>query len=145
MSKTVDDLVIKRQFKCTKRMLFDAWSQPAVMSNWLYGGRDGFRKSTVTNSFAVGGAYSLTMHMPNSDVHIFGTYTEINRYNRIAFTWTSPVAIDSLVVLDFNEISPNRTELTLTHNLFTSEQARTSHGAGWPVCLDYLQERILAA
>ena len=115
------------------------------MSNWFYGSRTPFQKSTVTNSFTVGGSYSLTMHLPDTDVHIFGTYTEINRYNRIAFTWTSPVAADSLVVLDFVELSPNRTQLTLTHNLFTTEEARESHNEGWPVCMDYLQERIIEA
>jgi len=85
------------------------------------------------------------MHLGDNDVHIFGTYTEINRYNQIAFTWTSPVATDSHVVLDFVELSPNRSELTLTHNLFATEEAKTSHDGGWNVCLEYLQERVLAA
>lgn len=145
MTRPVSDLVIKRTFKCTKRQLFDAWSTPSVMSNWLFARRQPFCKSTVTNSFSVGGSYSLTMHMEGADIHIFGTYSEINRYNRIGFTWTSPVATDSQVVLDFSEISANRTELTLTHNLFLSEDIRASHNGGWEVCLGHLQERVLAA
>ncbi len=145
MPKTVDDLVIKRQFKCSKRVLFDAWSKPSVMSNWLFARRDNFRESTITNSFTVGGDYSVIMHLTDNDVHIFGTYTEITRYNRIAFTWTSPAATESQVTLDFNELSPNRTELTLTHNLFSTEEARSAHEGGWGACLDYLQERVIAA
>ena len=145
MAKQVSDLVIKRIFKCSKRTLFDAWSTPSIMANWLYAKREPFCKSTITSSFSVGGDYSVTMHMEGTDVHIFGTYTEINRYNRIAFTWTSPVAKESQVVLDFSDLSANRTEFTLTHNLFPSDEVRASHNAGWDVCLDHLQERVLAA
>lgn len=145
MTKPVNDLVIKRTFKCSKRQLFEAWSTPSIMSNWLFARREPFCKSTVTNSFSVGGDYTLIMHMEGADIHISGTYTEIIRYNRIAFTWTSPVATDSQVVLDFSEVSPNRTDFTLTHNLFVSEDVRASHNGGWEVCLDHLQERVLAA
>lgn len=145
MTNTVDDLVIKRQFKCSKRQLFDAWSKPSLMSNWLFGRRNDFCKSTVTNSFAVGSDYSVTMHMTDNDVHIYGTYTEINRYNRIAFSWTSSVATNSQVALDFVELSPNRSELTLTHNLFATQEQRAAHDGGWNVCLDHLQDRVLAA
>lgn len=145
MNQHVDDLVIKRTFKCSKRTLFDAWSQPAIMRNWLFGRREPFCEPTVTNSFTVGGAYSLTMHMENADIHIYGTYTEISRYNRIAFTWTSPSASGTQVTLDFKELSANRTELTLTHNLFVSEDIRSQHEGGWNVCLDHFENRILAA
>ncbi len=145
MTATIDDLVIKRRFKCSKRQLFDAWSKPAIMSNWLFGRRENFCQSTITNSFTVGGDYRVTMHMKDNDVHIHGTYTEINRYNRIAFTWTSSVAANSQVTLDFVELSANRSELTLTHNLFTSEAARSSHDGGWNVCLDHLRDRVIAA
>lgn len=145
MTGVADDLVIRRTFNCAKRTLFEAWSKPSVMAQWLFARREDFRPSTVENSFTVGGAYAITMHMENSDVSIHGDYTEIERYSRIAFTWTSPAVSGSQVVLDFKELSANRTELTLTHNLFPSTEIRDQHNAGWDACLDNLETRVLAA
>lgn len=145
MTKSPDELIIKRIFKCPKRTLFDAWSTPSIMSKWFFASRDNFRDSTVTNTFSVGGTYSVIMHMADTDVHLQGTYTEINRYNRIAFTWSSPVITNSQIVLDFREISPNRTEFTLTQSLFPSDDIRTDHNQGWNVCLDYLESWITSA
>jgi uncharacterized protein YndB with AHSA1/START domain len=143
MVKDPDDIVIRRVFNCPKRALFDASSKPSVMAKWLFARREDFCKSTVSNSFTVGGSYSIIMHMPTSDVHLFGEYTEINRYTRIAFTWSSPVISNSRVVLEFRELSVRRCELTLTHSLFPSEEIRAQHGEGWNACLDNLQSRVV--
>ncbi len=145
MAAEFDDLIIKRTFNCPKRTLFDAWSQPAVMAKWLFARREDFCESTVTNSFTVGGAYSITMHMPSSDVKLFGEYTAITRYALISFTWSSPVISNSRIALTFKELSANRTEFTLTHALFPSEDVRAQHGAGWEACLDNLESRVLSA
>ncbi len=144
MAVEFDDLVIKRTFNCPKRTLFDAWSQPAIMAKWLFARREGFCDSTVTSRFTVGGKYSIIMHMPSGDVHLFGQYTAITRYSQIAFTWSSPVISVSRVDLKFQEISANRTEFTLTHALFPSEEIRAQHGEGWLACLDNLENRVLS-
>ena len=145
MAVDFDDVVIKRTFNCPKRTLFEAWSQPAIMGKWLFARREDFCESTVTNSFTVGGKYSIIMHMPSSDVRLYGEYTAINRYSQIAFTWSSPVISNSRVDLAFRELSANRTEFTLTHALFPSEESRAQHGEGWLACLDNLENRVLSA
>lgn len=144
MAANIDDLVVKRIFNCSKRTLFDAWSQPALMSKWLFARRENFQESTVTNSFSVGGGYAIIMHMPNADVKLYGEYTEITRYSLIAFTWSSPAISNSNVILEFKELSPNRTAFTLTHSLFPSEDVRAEHGTGWAACLDNLELRYLS-
>lgn len=143
MAVDIDDLVIKRTFNCPKRTLFDAWSQPSIMAKWLFARREDFCESTVTSSFAVGGKYEIIMHMPSSDVRLYGQYTAITRYSQIAFTWSSPVISDSRVELAFREVSANRTDFTLTHTLFPSEEIRSQHGEGWLACLDNLENRVL--
>lgn len=144
MAVEFDDVVITRTFNCPKRALFDAWSQPSIMSKWLFARREDFCESTVTSSFTVGGKYSIIMHMPSSDVRLFGEYTAITRYSQIAFTWSSPVISNSRVDLAFKETSTNRTEFTLTHTLFPSEEIRAQHGEGWLACLDNLESRVLS-
>jgi len=144
MASDPDDLIVTRVFNCSKRTLFDAWSRPSIMAKWLFARREDFCESTVNNSFTVGGRYSIVMHMPSSDVELFGEYTEIIRYTQIAFTWSSPVISNSRVVLDFKELSANRTEFTLTHTLFPSNEIRAQHGDGWNACLDNLESRVLS-
>jgi len=144
MAVDFDDLVIKRTFNCSKRILFEAWSQPAIMKKWLFARREDFCDSTVTNSFTIGGQYSVIMHMPSSDIRLYGEYTAISRYNQIAFTWSSPAIRNSHVDLAFQERSANRTDFTLTHSLFPSEEVRAQHGEGWLACLDNLENRVLS-
>jgi len=140
----MDDLIIRRIFNCSKRFLFDAWSQPAIMSKWLFARRFEFTESTVVNSFTVGGKYAITMHMPSADVKLFGSYIEINRYSRISFSWSSPTVSNSRVTLDFKGLSINRTELTLTHTLLPTQELRQQHQEGWQACFDNLEDRIIA-
>ena len=130
---------IKRTFNCNKRALFDAWSNPKLMACWFFAAQERLKNSTVVNSFTVGGTYELTMHLPSGEPHIHGTYKHINRYSEISFTWNSPIANESLVELTFKELSPNRTEFTLKHSLFPSEESRNQHANGWAGCIESLE------
>ena len=134
----MDPLVIKRTFPCSKRQLFDAWSQPALLAKWFFSTQQPRSQSTVSNSFTTGGAYEVIMHLQSGDYRMHGIYRAIHRYHHIAFTWSSHIIQDSLVALDFRELSPNRTELTLTHTQFPSAEVRGQHAQGWARCLDSL-------
>lgn len=134
----MDPVVIKRVLPCSKRQLFDAWSKPSVMMQWFFKAQQPSELSTVNNSFTVGGSFEVIMHMQSGDYRHHGDYRTISRYNHIAFTWNSHIVQSSLVELDFRELSPNRTELTLTHTLFPSEEVRGKHVVGWNGCLDNL-------
>jgi hypothetical protein len=43
------------------------------------------------------------------------------------------------VTLDFRELSPNRTEMTLAHSQFTDADIRLRHAEGWGRCLENLE------
>lgn len=139
----LEPVVIKRIFPCNKRTLFDAWSQPSIMARWFYAGLEKRQNSTVKNNFTVGGHYELTMHGLEEDHHMTGVYREIIRYSQISFTWTSILAVDSLVELVLKELSPNRSEMILTHTLLPSEESRTAHHGGWERCLENLESYIV--
>jgi uncharacterized protein YndB with AHSA1/START domain len=134
--------VTKRVLPCNKRQLFDAWSKPSIMTQWFFATQKPVAPSTVNNSFTVGGNYEVIMHMQTGDYRHFGTYVAINRYSHIAFTWNSHIVKDSLVELHFRELSPNRTELRLTHTQFPDEDVRSKHVAGWQRCLDNLERHF---
>lgn len=131
----MDPLVIKRIFPCSKRKLFDAWSKPSLVAQWFFASQQPRQQSTFNNSFTEGGRYELIMHLQTGDFRMYGEYRAINRYNHIAFTWSSHIIENSLVALDFRELSPNRTEMTLTQTVFPNEEVRQSHVNGWTGCL----------
>lgn len=135
----MDPIVIKRTLPCNKRQLFDAWSKPSLMMKWFFTVHETDTPCTVNNSFTVGGSFEVIMHLESSDYRHYGDYRAIDRYYRIAFTWNSHLIRDSLVELDFRELSPNRTELTLTHTQFPDEEIRSKHEWGWGGCLDHLE------
>jgi uncharacterized protein YndB with AHSA1/START domain len=139
----MEPLVLKRVLPCSKRRLFEAWSQPALMTQWFFGSQQPRKQSTVQSSFAVGGTYELVMHLQGGDYRMHGEYRAIERYHHIAFTWSSHIIEGSLVDLRFRELSPNRTELTLTQTQFPDDAVRTSHANGWAMCLENL-ERFVA-
>ena len=140
----MEPLVLKRVFPCTKRRLFDAWSKPGLMTQWFFGSQQPRQQSTVNNTFAVGGHYEVTMHLQGGDFTMHGEYRAIDRYHHIALTWSSHIIANSLVDLRFKELSPNRTELTLTQTQFPSEEVRSSHVNGWGLCLDNLEHFVAA-
>lgn len=132
-------LVLKRTFNISKRGLFEAWSQPKIMGRWLFATKDSDAYGTVENSFVTDGTYKLVMHMNSGSVEIHGEYIKINRYNFLAFTWNSPVVKHTLVSLDFKALSPNRTELTLTHQFLPNSELAGQHETGWQTCFDNLE------
>ncbi|MBN7821037.1 SRPBCC domain-containing protein [Bowmanella sp. Y26] len=135
----MDPIIVKRVFPCAKRQLFDAWSKPALMMKWFFKGQQPNAPSTVNNSFTLGGEYEVIMHLPSGDYRHYGTYSAIHRYHHIAFSWNSHLVQNSRVSLDFKALSPNRTELTLTHHQFPNEEVRGKHNEGWQGCLDNLE------
>ncbi|PCC99986.1 hypothetical protein EAO82_05875 [Halopseudomonas pelagia] len=135
----MDPVVIKRVLPCGKRQLFDAWSKPSLMMKWFFASQKLNSSSTVHNSFTVGGRFEVIMHLETGDYLHHGDYRAIHRYHHIAFTWNSHIVQDSLVELDFKQLSPNRTELTLTHTQFPTDEVRGKHVGGWNGCLDNLE------
>ena len=138
-----DQLVIKRVFNCSKRDLFDAWSQAGLMSKWFFASPTKVKDSSVESQFHLGGQWSVTMYFEdgtNSSLH--GQYKEIDRYSKISFSWNSAIASDGLVELFFKELSVNRAELKLVHSIFPSQESRQMHNQGWDACLANLEKFV---
>jgi len=135
-----NSIVVKRVFNLSKRELFDAWSKPAIMSRWFFASTEQTPHCSVENNFVTQGSYKLTMHFEQNDVVIHGKYLEINRFNLISFSWNNPLVSNSQVTLRFKDLSPNRTELTLTHILLPDQSACDAHFDGWNKCFDNLEK-----
>lgn len=135
-------LVVKRTMPFAPDVLFQAFTDPKIMSRWFYADKSG--SSEVSNDFRKGGAFSIVMHVDKGTVvpHA-GTYREIVPGKKLVFTWNSPYAKDSVVTLLFHKVEEG-TELTLTHEFLADDQ-RENHNRGWKGCLDHLELHFKAA
>ena len=110
---------------------FDAWLDPVKLSSIMLP-KPGMPNPEVTNSPVVGGEFEILMDVGEKIIPHNGVYQEIDRPNRLVFTWISPFSIDgSTVTITFEQVEQNQTKVTLNHVKFPSEESRDSHQGGW--------------
>jgi uncharacterized protein YndB with AHSA1/START domain len=87
----------------------------------------------------VGGTFRIVMVDDESDILHTGTYREIDRPRRLAFTWSSPATgfRDSIVTVTFRPTS-GATVVEIHQVGLRDEAARASHEHGWSVALGEL-------
>jgi uncharacterized protein YndB with AHSA1/START domain len=88
----------------------------------------------------IGGAFRLVMSSARGDVEHRGRYLEIDRPNRLRFTWNSPATNgeDTEVTVTFEAVD-DATRVTLVHIGLTDAEQRKRHQAGWQSILEKLQ------
>ena len=131
-------LEISRVIKASPETLFDAWLDPSMLARFMTPGPDMSVPEAKTDA-RVGGRFLVVMRAGDQDLPHEGTYKTIDRPNRLAFTWESPMSTmeDSTVTIDFDAVEDG-TRLTLRHVRFPSEESRANHQGGWGHILDTL-------
>lgn len=131
-----DTLVIKRLLNANVQTVFQAFSDPAIMSQWFYATKNG--SSQVTNSLEVGGVYKVIMQHDDGSQSIHsGKYREIDPPHRLVFTWDLDEVGETIVSIQFTA-KGNQTEIILMHDLLPNQQSRDMHSFGWNACIDTL-------
>jgi uncharacterized protein YndB with AHSA1/START domain len=134
------ELTVTKDIRAPRKDVFDAWLDPSALSKFMCPA-DGVRVSKAETEAEVGGTYLIVMKTPEREIPHHGEYKIIDRYARIAFTWLSEFSQpDSLVTLDFEEIEPNLTRVTLHHSGFPNDESRSNHEGGWSQILLRLAE-----
>ncbi len=118
--------------------VFDAWLDPAMLAKFMTPGPNMSVGKTHTDP-KVGGEFLITMIAPEmGELAHTGKYLEIDRANKLAFTWVSfNSQEDSTVTLTFTP-KDGGTELKLEHLRFPSEKSRDDHLGGWTHILETL-------
>ena len=141
-------LTLSKQINASPQRVFQAWLDPQLLCKWI--GPRAWVESceAIALEPRVGGRYELrtqTRPMPGRDDctgGVTGVYRAIDRHTRLSFTWRrSGEDSDSLVTVLF-EPNSSGTLLTLTHEGFTSEQARDQHAEGWRGSLTQLGDLV---
>ena len=136
---------VTRRFSAAPERVFDAWLDPEMIGWWMFG--PALRDEEVLRiavDARIGGSFSFVVRRQGEEIDHMGTYLEIDRPKRLAFTWGIARESEdgSRVTID---IVPLETgcQLTLTHELqpdWADYASRTE--AGWTKMLGALAEAL---
>lgn len=129
---------IKRVIARPAEEIFELWTRPELMARWM-SPYTGAVQCRAEADVRVGGRFRLSMCSADSQCEIEGTYVEIERPNRLVFTWLGPPTqnVNTLVTLELKALKSG-TELTLTHEKLPTAEARQGHMIGWANMLEHL-------
>jgi uncharacterized protein YndB with AHSA1/START domain len=136
---------VTRRFGAPPERVFDAWLDTEMIKQWIMG--PSLRQDEVLRIAVdprVGGTFSFLVRRQGREIDHVGTYREIDRPRRLAFTWgiAGESEGESLVVIEI-VAREDGCELTLTHHMdpkWTDYVSRTE--AGWTKILDALAEAL---
>ena len=131
-------LEIEHRISAAPDRVFDAWLDPDMLAKFMTPG-PGMTVPSAKSDARVGGRFEIMMRAPEmGDLLHEGEYLEIDRPNRLQFTWDSPNSQeDSTVTLDFTA-DGDGTLVRLHQVRFPSEQSRDNHKGGWTAILKTL-------
>lgn len=134
---------VVRRFTVPAERVFDAWLTPRLLGQWMFG--PAVREEKILRldiDPRVGGQFSMLVERNGQPIDHVGTYLEIDRPRRLAFTWGIRGESDGDASRVRIDIAPAEAgcELTLVHSLpprWAEYAQRTQHG--WSTMLDALQ------
>jgi uncharacterized protein YndB with AHSA1/START domain len=139
-------LRMHRTFAAPVEAVFDAWTSEEVLRRWFHAEYD-WETSAASVDLRVGGAVRVVMRDPatGQEVGGGGHYTEIDRPQRLAFTWLwDRERIRTLIEITF-EATDEGTRVDFTHSGLWDEEAVRGHEGGWSRCFDNLDEALRSA
>lgn len=136
-------IVMTRTIESTPDDVFAAWTEPAMLRRWL--APPPCRVAQAEVDPRIGGRYRIVVADPSGGTHVTsGEYLEFEPGKRLVKTWIyeGPPRSESVVTVDFREIAPGVTELTLRHDRLMVSSDRAKVGSGWVLCLDELESAL---
>ena len=141
--ETAETIFIERTYDARAEAVFDAWTDERVLRRWFHAQRD-WTTSEASVDLRIGGAVRVVMHDPVKGEHHGGGghYTEVDRPNRLAFTWSwDGDDRETLIEIGFEEEEGGITVRFTHSNLRDLETAR-DHEEGWSNCFDNLERAL---
>ncbi|MBV1916385.1 MAG: SRPBCC domain-containing protein [Pseudomonadales bacterium] len=133
---------ITKVVKAPITTVFDAWLDPKMLAQFMRPSPE-MTLSPTTNEAVVDGQFEILMQVGEKTIPHSGQYLEIERPNKLVFTWISPASTDdSVVTLSFKTVEQGHTELNLSHVRFVNEERRSDHEGGWGRIIDCLIELL---
>ena len=143
---TTQSLCVRRIVRAERARVFNAFASAHALSQWFSPAAD-VSVDVEAFAFVPSGNYRLRFVMPDgTQLVVGGTYELIDPPDRIAFSWVwrppHPHAdVPTRVEVRFTE-TDGGTEIVITHDRLTSEDAREHHAAGWEGILQRLEHFV---
>jgi len=140
----MNDLICKlsRVINAPIDKVFDAWLDPQILACFMLP-MPGMPQPKIEVDGRVGGRFTIHMDVGEKIIPHSGTYLELDRPNRLVFSWESPFSTDgSTVTLEFTAQDKLKTRLELTHVRFIDEETRDNHEIGWGNILAALDDML---
>ena len=135
---------VSREFKASAERVFDAWLDPENVGNWLFSTPDGKGKVCKVDP-RVGGNFEIGEMRGDDFANHVGTYHEIDRPNRLVFSYymeTVNEDMPSTVIVEFSA-KENGCVVLITHemdDIYAEYEA--SAVEGWNMIFDGLNNYI---
>ncbi|HEX6384604.1 MAG TPA: SRPBCC domain-containing protein [Anaerolineae bacterium] len=126
----------------SREEVFDMWLDPESVRRWMCPGNT--HVAAIELNPVVGRAFRIYMETEDEQVYVHtGKYLEIQRPERLVFTWRSPATgeRESRVTVAFYEQGKSCL-VVLVHELLPDERAVENHRAGWTDILNRLGEQF---
>lgn len=141
-SSVIPAVVIRRFLSASPRRVYQAWTDPELATQFLCPSE--VTVADVAFDVRIGGAYHIAMRRSDGDVWtVRGVYQEVHPYSRLSMTWKwdeeDPSQEQETLLTIALASHGGGTELTLTHERFTSEESRSNHEYGWNSMLEKMQ------
>ncbi len=138
-------LRVTRIIPASPECVFSAWTNAEQLRLWW--GPSGVRCRSAELDLRVGGRYRIANEMPDGSVlWISGEYEEIEKPNRLVFTWLVEAVSSATerVSVNFNK-HEDGTELQITHESISTMELYQQHQSGWGGCMDGLESYLSAS
>ncbi|MFK3980561.1 SRPBCC domain-containing protein [Micromonospora sp. NPDC050397] len=111
---------VTHDFTVSPETVFDAWLDAKLVRQWMAASiaesAPGTEMRTVSIDARVGGTFTFTDSRDEDETGPTGTYLQIDRPRRLAFTWLPEPGEHSVVTIDIEPTSTGCT-LTLVHEM----------------------------
>src|SRR5262245_37096470 len=142
-------LTVSRVIHAPRERVFDAWIRPELRRQWWLNNR-GEPLTACEIDARIGGRYHMEEYYdlpdepgygPNYLWTLDGEFLEVDRPNRLAFTWNvnhNPPVVNHRVTVEFRAV-PGGTEVTITHVGRMDRKMRGGTQTGWSELLEHLE------
>jgi uncharacterized protein YndB with AHSA1/START domain len=118
--KSEREIVVTRTFNGPPRIVFEAWTTPALFRQWWVPKSMGMSLLSCEMDVRVGGRYRLEFAHGDSQMAFFGTYKEVTPHSRLV--WTNDDSDGgALSTVTFEERGGKT--LLVYHELYPSKEA----------------------
>jgi uncharacterized protein YndB with AHSA1/START domain len=119
------EIAVTRTFDAPARLVFEAWTTPAIFSQWWVPKSLGMSLRAIEMDARTGGRYRLNF---GEGMDFFGTYVEVTPHSRIVWTNEEGGEAGPVTTVTFEE-KDGRTLLVL-RELYPSKEALDAAGTG---------------